>query len=47
MKYVKVIFGNKGADYEYKIDEVNIANKWNPNAKREIRFLWGIMSRNI
>ena len=34
MKYVKVIFGNKGADYEYKIDEVNIANKWNPNAKR-------------
>lgn len=29
-KYVKVMFGNKGANYEYKIGEVNIANNWNP-----------------
>ena len=32
-KYVKVMFGNKGADYEYKIVEVNVANNWNPTAK--------------
>ena len=32
-KYVKVMFGNKGADYEYKIDEVNVTNVWNPEAK--------------
>ena len=32
MKYLKVMFGNKGADYEYKIDEVNVANVWNPEA---------------
>lgn len=31
-KYVKVMFGNKGANYEYKIGEVNIANNWNPKA---------------
>ncbi len=31
-KYVKVMFGNKGADFEYKIDEVNMATHWNPNA---------------
>lgn len=31
-KYIKVMFGNKGANYEYKIDEVNIANIWNPSA---------------
>lgn len=31
-KYVKVMFGNKGVNYEYKIDEVNIADTWNPNA---------------
>lgn len=30
-KYLKVMFGNKGANFEYKIDEVNIANSWNPN----------------
>lgn len=30
-KYVKVMFGNKGVNFEYKIDEVNIANTWNPN----------------
>ncbi len=30
-KYIKVMFGNKGVNYEYKIDEVNIANIWNPN----------------
>ena len=34
MKYVKVMFGNKGANFEYKIGEVNIANTWNPNAKK-------------
>ena len=31
-KYVKVMFGNKGANYEYKIGELNIANNWNPKA---------------
>ena len=30
-KYLKVMFGNKGANFEYKIDEVNIADKWNPS----------------
>ena len=34
MKYVKVMFGNKGANFEYKIGEVNIANTWNLNAKK-------------
>ena len=29
-KYLKVMFGNKGTNYEYKIDELNIANNWNP-----------------
>lgn len=32
-KYLKVMFGTKGANYEYKIDEVNVANVWNPKAK--------------
>ena len=27
------MFGNKGADYKYKIGEVNIANVWNTKAK--------------
>ena len=31
-KYLKVMFGNKGANYKYKIGEVNIADNWNPNA---------------
>lgn len=31
-KYVKVMFGNKGAVFEYKIGEVNVANNWNPTA---------------
>ncbi len=31
-KFLKVMFGNKGANYEYKIGEVNIANNWNPKA---------------
>ena len=31
-KYVKVMFGNKGADFEYKIGEVNVATNWNPTA---------------
>lgn len=34
-KYVKVMFGiNSGAkrDFEYKLNEVNIANNWNPKA---------------
>lgn len=30
-KFLKVMFGNKGVNYEYKIDEVNIAETWNPN----------------
>lgn len=32
-KYIKVMFGNKGANFEYKIDEVNVATIWNPDAK--------------
>ncbi len=31
-KYVKVMFGNKGANFKYKIDDVNIATEWNPKA---------------
>jgi hypothetical protein len=31
-KYLKVMFGNKGINYEYKINEVNVANTWNPSA---------------
>ena len=31
-KYLKVMFGNKGANFEYKIDEVNIAKTWNINS---------------
>jgi len=31
-KYLKVMFDNKGVNFEYKIDEVNIAEIWNPNA---------------
>ena len=31
-KYLKVMFGNKGVNFEYKIDEVNIADNWNPIA---------------
>ena len=31
-KYLKVMFGNKGINYEYKINEVNVANTWNPRA---------------
>lgn len=27
------MFGNKGANYVYKINEVNVANVWNPCAK--------------
>jgi len=35
MKYLKVMFSTKSrySDYEYKIDEVNIANEWNPFGK--------------
>ncbi|MBO4245731.1 MAG: hypothetical protein J5892_03210 [Bacilli bacterium] len=33
-KYLKVMFGNKGVNFEYKIDEVNVSNIWNPNASR-------------
>ena len=31
-KYLKVMFGNKGVNFEYKIDEVNVSNVWNPIA---------------
>lgn len=34
MKYVKVMFGNKGANFEYKIGEVNVATIWNPEAEK-------------
>ncbi len=30
-KFIKVMFDNKGVNFEYKIDEVNIADIWNPN----------------
>lgn len=30
-KYLKVMFGNKGVNFEYKIDDVNVADTWNPN----------------
>ena len=30
-KFLKVMFGNKGVNYEYKIDEVNIAETWSPD----------------
>lgn len=32
-KYLKVMYGTKSgaSDFEYKIDEINIANVWNPN----------------
>lgn len=30
-KYLKVMFDNKGINFEYRIDEVNIAETWNPN----------------
>lgn len=33
-KYLKVMFDNKGVNYEYKIGEVNIASTWNPKAER-------------
>ena len=33
-KYLKVMFGNKGAEHEYKIDTVNEASLWNPDAKK-------------
>jgi len=33
-KYVKVMFGNKGANFEYKIGEINIATVWNPNEEK-------------
>lgn len=32
-KYVKVMFGNRGVDFLYKIGEVNISSKWDPTAK--------------
>ena len=31
-KYLKVMFGNKGVNFEYKIGEVNVSNVWNPSA---------------
>ena len=30
-KYLKVMFENKGVDFEYNIGEVKISNNWNPN----------------
>ena len=33
-KFIKVMFGNKGANFEYKIGEVNVATTWNPNAEK-------------
>lgn len=31
-KYLKVMFGNKGVNFDYKIDCVNVADNWNPNS---------------
>ena len=31
-KYLKVMFDNKGVNFEYKINELNIADTWNPTA---------------
>ena len=33
-KFIKVMFGNKGANFEYKIGEVNEATIWNPKADK-------------
>lgn len=36
-KYVKVMFGTKSgakSDFEYKINEVNVSDNWNPTAKK-------------
>lgn len=32
-KYLKVMFDNKGANFEYKINKINVATIWNPNTK--------------
>ena len=32
VKYLKVMFGNKGVNFDYKIDCVNVANNWNLNS---------------
>lgn len=37
-KYLKVMFGNKGANYEYKINEVNTTTNWHPNALKGRNF---------
>lgn len=37
-KYLKVMFDNKGANYEYQIDKVNIATTWDPSAKTPEEF---------
>lgn len=31
-KYLKVMFDNKGVNFDYKIDCVNVADNWNPNS---------------
>lgn len=33
-KFIKVMFENKGANFEYKINEVNVATVWNPKAEK-------------
>ena len=41
-KYVKVMFGTtSGAkkDFEYKLNEVNISNNWNPKGKSGKEFI--------
>ena len=34
-KFVKVMFGNKGANFEYKIDEVVMGSDWEGHEKFE------------
>ncbi len=33
-KYIKVLFDKKGANYEYKLNQVNVARNWNPKAEK-------------
>ena len=33
-KYIKVLFDKKGANYEYKLNQVNVARTWNPQAEK-------------
>lgn len=39
-KYVKVIFGTTSgakSDFEYKVNEINVSNNWNPTAEKGLQ----------